>query len=107
MFDQQRNLVCTLPLLISAILGLGGCKGEIKQAAPEPPTVFVQTLAEQTTPITVDLVAEIKAFREVDLYSRVSGQIVKQTFKPGQKVKEGDLLFSVDPRAYDEAIIDA
>ena len=107
MFDQQRNLVCTLPLLISAILGLGGCKGETKQAAPEPPTVFVQTLAEQTTPITVDLVAEIKAFREVDLYSRVSGQIVKQTFKPGQKVKEGDLLFSVDPRAYDEAIIDA
>ena len=107
MFDQQRNLVCTLPLLISAILSLGGCKGETKQAAPEPPTVFVQTLAEQTTPITVDLVAEIKAFREVDLYSRVSGQIVKQTFKPGQKVKEGDLLFSVDPRAYDEAIIDA
>ncbi|WP_295002350.1 efflux RND transporter periplasmic adaptor subunit [uncultured Dechloromonas sp.] len=72
-----------------------------------PPEVVVQTVAARTTPLTVDLVAEIKAYREVDLYPRVSGQVIKQNFKPGQKVKEGELLFSIDPRAYDEAIIDA
>jgi multidrug efflux pump subunit AcrA (membrane-fusion protein) len=69
--------------------------------------VIVQTLAGQTTPLMVDLVAEVKAYREVDIYPRISGQLIRQSFKPGQKVKEGELLFSIDPRAYDEAIIDA
>lgn len=94
-------------LVLIALLGLGACKEEVKPPAPPPPEVVVQTVAGQNTPLTLDLVAEIKAYREVDLYPRVSGQIVNQHFKPGQKVKEGDLLFSVDPRAYDEAIIDS
>lgn len=94
-------------LVIVPLLGLSGCKEEAKSAAPPPPEVIVQTVAGQTTPLMVDLVAEVKAFREVDLYPRISGQLIRQTFKPGQKVKEGELLFSIDPRAYDEAVIDA
>lgn len=95
------------PLAALIALGSSACKEEVAASAPPPPEVIVQTLSGQTTPLTVDLVAEIKAYREVDLYPRVSGQIVKQAFKPGQLVKEGDLLFSIDPRAYDEAIMDA
>lgn len=94
-------------LLALVLLGVNGCKEEMKATVAPSPEVVVHTVVGQTTPLTVDLVSEIKAYQEVDLYPRVSGQIVKQTFKPGQKVKEGELLFSVDPRAYDEAIIDA
>ncbi len=93
--------------LLAALLSLAACKEPAKPVAAPLPEVVVQTVVGQTTPLTVDLVSEIKAYREVDLYPRVSGVIVKQTFKPGQKVKEGELLFNVDPRAYDEAIIDA
>ena len=96
-----------LPLLVVTLLALGACQEQSAPVAPPPPEVIVQTLAGQTTPLTVDLVAEVKAYREVDLYPRVSGQVVAQNFKPGQKVKEGDLLFRIDPRAYDEATIDA
>lgn len=104
---QFKSSTLSCPLLVIALLGISGCKEEAKMAAPPPPEVIVQTVAGQTTPLTVDLVAEVKAFREVDLYPRVSGQVIKQTFKPGQKVKEGELLFSIDPRAYEEAVIDA
>lgn len=88
-------------------LGLAACTEKTKPAPPAPPEVIVEHLSGQTTPLTVDVVAEVKAFREVDIYSRISGQLVKQAFKPGQKIKEGELLFSIDPRAYDEAAIDA
>ena len=74
--------------------------------APAAPEVIVETLAGRTTPLTVDVVAEVKAYREVDIYSRVSGQLVKQSFKPGQKIREGDLLFSIDPRALPSRRID-
>ncbi len=89
------------------VLGLAACTEQKKPAPPAPPEVIVETLSAQTTPLTIDVVAEVKAFREVDIYSRISGQLIKQAFKPGQKIKEGELLFSVDPRAYDEAAIDA
>ena len=101
----KTRIVCST--LLAALLSLAACKEPAKPVAAALPEVVVQTVVGQTTPLTVDLVSEIKAYREVDLSPRVSGVIVKQTFKPGQKVKEGELLFSVDPRAYDEAIIDA
>ena len=95
-----------LPLCFASV-GLVGCKEQIAPPAPVVPEVVIETLSGRTTPLTVDVVAEVKAYREVDIYSRISGQLVKQSFKPGQKINEGDLLFSIDPRAYDEAIIDA
>lgn len=93
----------------AAVLTVGllfGCKDEAKPVALLP-EVIVQTLTPQNTPLTLDIVSEVKAFREVELRPRVSGMVIKQNFMPGQKVKEGDLLFVIDPRAYDEAVIDA
>ena len=105
--DQLKFFPPTCAILLVSLVGLNACQEQVKQAAPPPPEVIVQTVVGQTTPLKVDLVAEIKAYREVDLYSRISGQVIKQTFKPGQKIKEGAPLFVIDPRAYDEAIIDA
>ena len=107
MSGQSKLPSLTCALLLAALLTMGGCKEASKPTAPPPPEVITQTLAGQTTPLVIDLVAEVKAYREVDIYPRVSGQLTRQSFKPGQKVREGELLFSIDPRAYDEAIIDA
>lgn len=93
-----------LPLVA---LTLTACNKAIEKPAPQPPEVIVQTIASRDTPLSMDIVSELKAFREVELRPRVSGLVTKQYFQPGKKVKEGDLLFSIDPRAYDEAIIDA
>lgn len=93
-------------VLLSLAL-LAACKEDAKPAAPPLPEVLVQTLSPRDTPLSMEIVAEVKALREVELRPRVSGMLIKQNFKPGQKVKEGDLLFLIDPRAYDEAVIDA
>ncbi|WP_305075616.1 efflux RND transporter periplasmic adaptor subunit [Propionivibrio sp.] len=100
----QRG-ACSLFLCAAAVV-LAACE-EPAPPVPVVPEVVVETLSGRTTPLTADVVAEVKAYREVDIYSRITGQSFKQAFKPGQMVKEGDLLFSIDPRAYDEAVIDA
>jgi len=44
--------------------------------------------------------AHIAAGRQAELKARVSGTLVKVTHRPGQEVKEGELLFEIDRRAY-------
>jgi membrane fusion protein (multidrug efflux system) len=61
----------------------------------------------RATPLSVEIVGDIRAFREVELRPRVSGVIEKQMFRPGQMVREGEPLFLIDPRSLDSAVADA
>jgi len=75
--------------------------------APTAPEVVVMTVRGASTRLSLDIVGEIKAFREVDLRARVTGNLIDITFKPGQEVKEGDLLFVIDPGPYQAALATA
>jgi len=94
-------------LLLACSIAVLGCREQVPAPPPPPPTVSVLTLAPQTTPLSVDVVGEVKSLQEVELRSRVSGLLIKQAFKPAQQVKAGDLLFVIDPRPFDESVINA
>lgn len=92
-------------VLISA---LSGCsKAPAPAAVAKVPEVVVQTLIERSTELPLEIVAEIKALREVDIRPRASGLILQQYFQPGQRVKPGQPLMLIDTLAYDEAVVDA
>ena len=96
-------------LLSAAVLALPitGCTDKATPPPAAAPSVSVMTLVPHTTPLSVDIVGEIKSLQEVELRPRVSGLVMKQAFKPGQQVKAGDLLFLIDPRPYDEAVLNS
>lgn len=45
-------------------------------------------------------IGEVCASESVPLVARVEGTVTKINFQEGQKVKQGDLLFEIDPREY-------
>jgi RND family efflux transporter MFP subunit len=47
-----------------------------------------------------DYTGRTEAAAAVDLRARVSGYLVKAPFEEGGEVKQGDLLFEIDPRPY-------
>jgi membrane fusion protein, multidrug efflux system len=49
-------------------------------------------------------IGTVQAYNMVTVKTRVDGQIVKVDFKEGQEVKEGDLLFQIDPRPYQASL---
>lgn len=98
---------CGLLLLVSLAVALGGCQKTVDMPAAVAPEVLVMTVTPRITPLSVDYVAEIRAFREVELRPQVSGVVAQKFFQAGQIVKEGALLFTIDPRTYDEAVINA
>jgi membrane fusion protein, multidrug efflux system len=92
------SLVLILSLLISS------CSGEKKQPVPPPVPVLVATVTEQTVPVELKVIGNVEAYSTVSIKSRLAGQLVQVNFKEGQDVKQGDLLFVIDPRPYEAAL---
>ncbi|WP_292663883.1 efflux RND transporter periplasmic adaptor subunit [Nitratifractor sp.] len=90
-------------LLLAAGLLLSACGQEKKHSsAPKRqiPQVKVQKLEKKPRTIWVDYSSYAKAYEAVTVISRVEGQILEQTFKAGDRVRKGDLLFRIDPSDY-------
>lgn len=90
---------------ISAILialALGGCADKRKPiAAPTaPPVVTVAKPVVMDFQPHADFTGRTEAIEEVEVRPRVSGFLESIYFQPGTDVKQGDVLFEIDPRPY-------
>src|SRR3954471_8839620 len=84
-----------------ACVGFGGCeKGPPKVAAVKRPVVFVSKPVSEEVADYEDFTGRTDAVFSVEIRARVSGFLDKVTFKDGDEVKEGDLLFEIDNRPY-------
>lgn len=73
-------------------------------APPPAPEVRVIKVSPQPVNLSTDIVGEIRAYREVDLRARVTGNLNEILFTPGQKVDKGDVLFVIDSGTYETAL---
>jgi len=95
--NRARLLAAAVP---AAVLVLSACGKE--EAAPQrpPPVVSVMVLKAQTIPMSPTFVAQTESSRQVDIVARVSGYLDRIAYAEGQLVKEGELLFQIDPRPF-------
>lgn len=91
-----------LPCL--AMIALAGCGSHKAPSASAPPKVGTITAEEQTVPLTRDLVGRLSAYFSANVVARVSGVLVKRTYKEGDEVREGQVLFEIDPSYYKAAL---
>ena len=96
-----------ISLACASVILLPACSKAPPAASVKPPEVSVFTVQSGSTELSTDIVSEVRAYREVELRPRVSGVVTHIDFAPGQKVKEGDRLFRIDPRAFEEGVINA
>lgn len=83
-------------LSCALLLALAACK-EQEQPAPPPPEVGVVKATPQSVPLQRDLVGRLAPFRSSDVRARVPGVLVKRVYREGSDVKEGQVLFQIDP----------
>jgi multidrug efflux system membrane fusion protein len=95
---MHRNLV----LMLFAYLALApGCERRSSQAGPAKPLVVpVSKPIERLVTEFVDYTGRTNAKGNITVQPRVTGYLVKMPFKEGADVKEGDILFEIDPRPY-------
>jgi RND family efflux transporter MFP subunit len=76
-------------------------------AAPPPPPVTVSQPLQREIVEWNEYTGQFAATESVELRARVSGYLTEIHFEDGQFVKQGDLLFVIDPRPFEIALASA
>ena len=100
-----RPALAAIPFFLA--LAMAGCK-EAKSTAPvAPPEVLVTTVTQKDVPVSKEWLATLDGSNNVKVASRVQGYLTKQVYKDGTVVKQGDVLFEIDPRPFEAVVAQA
>ncbi len=99
---------CVLLGLAGVLLALPACqRGESADAASAPPPPPEVTVAKPIARKLTDwdeFTGRLASREMVEVRARISGYLTEVSFKEGAEVKQGDLLFTIDPRPYEAAV---
>jgi membrane fusion protein (multidrug efflux system) len=97
---MSKNLLATLSLIALA-LTLSACdKSSTAQETAPLATVRVETIEARPLAISSELSGRIAAPRIAEVRARVAGVVLQRTFREGSDVKQGDVLFRIDPAPF-------
>lgn len=103
----MRNSLKFSALFVSLAVIVAGCGEQKQAAAPPPPAVTVAMPIKRTLFDYDEYVGRFVAVNSVEIRARVSGYLDKVHFTDGQMVKQGDLLFTIDKRPFENALAQA
>ena len=86
---------------------LSGCGADHAKPASVAPTVTVSKPVKSVITDWDSFTGRFEATDSVDVRSRVSGYLEKVAFQDGAIVKKGDLLFVIDSRSFQAAVVQA
>jgi membrane fusion protein, multidrug efflux system len=94
--------------LAAVLLAIGCSRGPDEHTfGREAVPVLAAKAVEKTVANQVHAIGRVEAFSTVNVKSQVAGQIMAVHFKEGDSVKQGDLLFTIDPRPFQAALLQA
>ena len=100
---MHRAKRVALPLLLATFVASCG-QGQQQGGGPPPPAVTVAKPTKRTVFDYDEYVGRFAAINSVEVRARVSGYLDKLHFKDGELVKQGDLLFTVDKRPFQNTL---
>jgi membrane fusion protein (multidrug efflux system) len=81
----------------------GACGDATPPDAP-PPDVLVADVVKRDVPVYGEWVGTLDGFINAQIRAKVQGYLLSKPYQEGSLVKEGDVLFQLDPRQYKAAL---
>ena len=101
--SKLSSLIFTLFLL-----GTAACSKAPRTASAfggmPPVAVRVITAKSADVPLDVSAIGNVEAISSVDVKSRITAPVLRVNFQDGQDVRQGELLFELDPETYNRQI---
>ena len=110
-----RNAPRARGVLLAALVAVALCsvsctenRAESKQPQKRPPIpVAVATVEQKSMPLQIQAIGTVEAYTVVSVRAQVGGELTRVHIKEGQDVRQGDLLFTIDPRTAEAALAQA
>lgn len=101
MSSPSPSRLRTLPALVLLGLTLAACdkQAPVEEKAPPRP-VSVETVRVEPLAISSELSGRILAPRTAEVRARVAGVVLKRVYREGSDVKQGEVLFRIDPAQF-------
>lgn len=74
---------------------------------PPPSKASGKIIHQAEVPLYYEYAARVVAYRETEVRARVGGILLHRNFVEGSEVKQGDILFEIDPDKYEAAVASA
>jgi multidrug efflux system membrane fusion protein len=102
------------PLALASSLMASACSGgEAVQATPPAGRgggpnaavpVATATVADKAIPLEIDVIGTVEAYSTVSVRAQLTGELTSVTFKEGDDVRKGQVLFTLDRRPLEAAL---
>jgi multidrug efflux system membrane fusion protein len=96
----NRRWCHMLAIGVCATILLASCGSKPNVVGPEAVPVNVTAVVQRDVPVQLRAIGNVEAYSTVTVKSQVDGELAQINFNEGQEVKEGDLLFVIDPRPF-------
>ncbi len=95
--------------LAGLLLLAAGCSNEKSSAAQQKPAlpavpVTVAEVVAKTVPVQLRVIGNVEAYSVVSVKPQINGEIFRVSIHPGEEVRKGALLFSIDPRPFEASL---
>ncbi|HET7344206.1 MAG TPA: efflux RND transporter periplasmic adaptor subunit [Methylomirabilota bacterium] len=104
----MRSSVRRLALLALAALPLAACSdrasGQARQPARPAVPVTVSDAVAKDVPVQLTAIGTVQAYTSVVVKCLVNGQVAQVSFKEGEDVRKGQVLFTLDQRPFEATL---
>jgi len=112
-FIRGSSLLFTLLLALAA----GGCgSGDARTTTPaggrgrggdQTVPVTVASVVQKSMPIEIRVIGAVEAYSVVSMHAQITGQLTNVNFKEGDDVQKDQVLFTLDKRPLEAALLQA
>jgi multidrug efflux system membrane fusion protein len=101
---DMRSIPTIHPATAAALLAavLAACDRSAPPPPPQAPPVTVAAAITREITDFDEFTGRVAAVNQVEVRPRVSGFVRRVAFREGAEVREGDVLFEIDPRPYQD-----
>jgi multidrug efflux pump subunit AcrA (membrane-fusion protein) len=103
MHDTRFATVALLASAAGVLVVTFGCSRDNTTAAP-PLEVEVAPVQQKDVPVYREWIGTLDGLVNADIKAQVTGYLVQQAYRERTFVKQGQLLFQIDPRPFQAAV---
>src|SRR3984885_497538 len=99
------NLFGLLIVLAFVAAMAAGCERHVVSASPPaPPVVEVTPAIQKDVPLNGEWVGSLEGYVNAQIQPHVNGYLIRKDYQEGGFVREGQVLFEIDPRPFQAAL---